>query len=542
MTWTLDRRTFLGALAAGSATLQVPRWARAQEPDAAAAWRARTWSVGRKIAVASSSREATEAALWALSEGGNAADAYLAAALTQTVVEPGLTTIGGALGLTYFGAAKGTTQSAVGLLGPAAAEPYDYERFSPVSRTGRAMPVPGFLAGCKLAHEHFGSLPWTKLFAPAIGYALSGVVVSDSIRGMAEKQAADSPEMRSIWTKDGRFLQPGEKLVQPGLGRTLQAVAKDGPEAFYEGDFARAYVKRSRADGGRLTMEDMKGWRDRARTRSCEIEGSYRGHQVCAPRAGLLTYALHLSEALDLRATGAAKSNPESVFRQVRILEEVFLSTKDYSEENHDRYVSPDYAKQRADFVLNSPLREVRIDDLFNTCFLVIRDEKGNCAWGTHSINTPQAFGAGIVVGGVVAAYAIDRDHVRGKGATAGGISTCYALYREGKPRLITGSPGFGFVHGPYQYGTAVTEWGLTAEEAAWAPRFGLPAQLGSTELRFERHYAPEIFAMLAEKKIPHSRIKASPATGLVGAILVDKEGRLHVTQDPRSGGLAKAI
>jgi gamma-glutamyltranspeptidase len=87
-----------------------------------------------------------------------------------------------------------------------------------------------------------------------------------------------------------------------------------------------------------------------------------------------------------------------------------------------------------------------------------------------------------------------------------------------------------------------VSEWGLTAEEAAWAPRFGLPAKLGSTELRFERHYDAEVFAMLAKREIPHSRIKASSATGLVGAIVVDDEGRLHVTQDPRKGGLAKAV
>lgn len=83
MTWTLDRRTFLAALAAGTVSLLLSRHARSQEPDPAAEWRARTYSVGRKVAVASSSKESTEAAFWALSRGGNAADAYLAAALTH---------------------------------------------------------------------------------------------------------------------------------------------------------------------------------------------------------------------------------------------------------------------------------------------------------------------------------------------------------------------------------------------------------------------------------------------------------------------------
>ncbi|MCU0728134.1 MAG: gamma-glutamyltransferase [Planctomycetes bacterium] len=538
----LDRRTFLKALAAGSAGVLLSRWAFPRDPAAPDEPRSDHYAVGEKIAVATSSKEATEAALKALAQGGTAADAYLAAALTQTVVEPGLTTIGGALGLTYFRASTGKVESAVGRLGPAAAETYDYERSAPVSQTGRGMPVPGFLAGVKLAHEKFGSLPWAALFEAAIGHALSGVAVSDGILRAAEQRGARFPEGRALWTTDGRFLRSGEKLVQTELGRTLQAIAEGGPEAFYEGDFAHAYVKRCRTDGGRMTMEDMKGWRKTASTRSCAIEGAYRGHQVCAPRAGLLTYALHLNEALDLQATGPAKTSPESVFRQVRILEEVFLSTKTYSEGTHENFVSPAFAKKRADFVLNSPLRDVRIDDLFNTCFIVVRDGNGNCAWGTHSINTPQAFGAGIVVGGVYAAYALDRDHVRGKGATAAGISTAFALFRSGRPRLIAGSPGFGFVHGPYQVATGAIEWGLSPMEAAAAPRFGLPARMGSTEMTFENQYDASVFAMLGKRGIPHSRIPASPATGLVGSLMVDDEGRLHATQDPRAQGLAKAI
>ncbi len=222
-------------------------------------------------------------------------------------------------------------------------------------------------------------------------------------------------------------------------------------------------------------------------------------------------------------------------------MEEVFLSTKRYSKRTHGQFVSPAYAKRRADEVLNGPLRDVKIDALFNTCFLIVRDAEGNCAWGTHSINTPTAFGAGILVEGVYAAYAIDRDHVRGEGATARGISTAYALYREGKPRLIVGSPGFGFVHGPYQVGTSQIEWDLSPVDAARAPRFTLPAELGSPKGRFESHYDPSVFAMLEEKGVPHVRMKPSGATGLVGALRIDDDGKLHVTQDPRRYGRARA-
>ena len=85
------------------------------------------YATGSNIAVTSTSREATNAALWALGEGGNAADAYMTAAITQTVSEPGLTSIGGAFGMQVFDAARKRTAGVIGRLGPAMAEDYDFE-------------------------------------------------------------------------------------------------------------------------------------------------------------------------------------------------------------------------------------------------------------------------------------------------------------------------------------------------------------------------------------------------------------------------------
>ena len=248
--------------------------------------------------------------------------------------------------------------------------------------------------------------------------------------------------------------------MQKELGKTLQSVADEGPAYFYEGQFATNYVRRAASDNGRITMQDMAGWRKLSRTSEDRLEGNYRGYQISS--AGLITYALHLNEALDLKSSGPAKSSPESLFRQYRIMEEVFLSSKEYSKETHEQFVSPEFARKRADFVLNSPLRKLTFDAIFNTCFLVVRDRDGNIAWGTHSINTPTAFGAGIMVDGVYAAHAMNKAHVSGSGGSAPGISTSYALFKDGRPRLIAGSPGFGFVHGPWQFGAGIVEWNLS--------------------------------------------------------------------------------
>ena len=175
----------------------------------------------------------------------------------------------------------------------------------------------------------------------------------------------------------------------------------------------------------------------------------------------------------------------------------------------------------------------------FNTCFLVVRDGAGNCAWGTHSINTPTAFGAGILVDGVYASHAISKNHVHGSGGTAPGISTSYALFREGKPRLIAGSPGFGFVHGPYQYGTGIVEWNLAPTAAMNLPRFGLPRQDGKAA--FESHYDKAVFEMLDRRRVAYTKSRPSPSTGLVGALVIDEDRKLHVVQDGRREGWAQA-
>jgi gamma-glutamyltranspeptidase/glutathione hydrolase len=325
--------------------------------------------------------------------------------------------------------------------------------------------------------------------------------------------------------------------VQEKLAATLQRVAADGPEYFYTGEFAKNYVRRARSDDGKITMEDMAGWQKLSRSRKVSLEGNYRGYKIAA--GGLNIYALHLNEALDLKSSGPARTNPESLFRQYRIMEEVFFVSRKYSKETHEQFVSPDYARKRADDVLKSPLRKLTFDLIFNTCFLVVRDRDGNIAWGTHSINTPTAFGAGIMVDGVYAAHAMNREHVRGAGASAPGLSTSIALFKDGKPRLIAGSPGFGFVHGPWQYCTAVVEWGLSPAEAMNQPRFGLPRKDGN--IYFESHYNDKALEMLKKQTIPFFKGRPSPFTGLVGALTIDDDQTLHVVQDGRVDGYARA-
>lgn len=528
-----SRRSFLGSMAGTCATSLLPMPTQAQRSE-----RKDHYAVGEKAGVTATSVQACDAALWALEQGGNAADAYITAAITQTVSEPGLTSLGGAFGINYFAANKKQTSTTVGLLGPASAEPYDYDRTSPVTQTGRAMPVPGFVAGLYEAHRQYGQLTWEKLFQPAIRYATEGFLVIPDIIEAAKRKALKDPESKLVWQHRGEFLTPAQPLIQTRLGKLLTRIAKDGPEAFYTGEFAKNYVKRATADGGKMTLNDMKTWKDRIRTPKLDLRGNYRGYQIAS--APLIIYAMHLNEALNLRKSGSARDNSDSLYRQLRIMEEVFLSSKKLNKETEADFLDPLFASKRADFVLNSPHRDFTLDALFNTCFLVVRDNKGNCAWGTHSINSPSAFGAGIMVDGVYASYAINRDHVHGTDATAAGITTNFALFKNGVPRLIAGSPGYGFVHGPYQYGTALIEWELSPAEAMNQPRFSMPNSKG--EIIFEQHYSAKVLEMLKTRKFAHQVTRPSSSTGIVGAYFADDQQKLHFVQDGRRSGFARAV
>lgn len=133
----------------------------------------------------------TDAALRVLKDGGNAADAAIAAALVLAVVCPYATTLGGDLfALVYDPQAR----SAVGLnatgRSPAATAP------GPPARTGpRSATVPGLLRGLDDLLQRFGTLPFARLAAPAIALAAEGfavhAVLAENTRERAELLGAD---------------------------------------------------------------------------------------------------------------------------------------------------------------------------------------------------------------------------------------------------------------------------------------------------------------------------------------------------------------
>src|SRR5262249_55380456 len=185
---------------------------------------------------------------------------------------------------TSFDGESGRTTTVSSKIGPAEAETYDLDFDGPAGWGGRTMPVPSWVAGAYRTWENGGRLPWAELFEPAIelaeGYPCN---LSTWLRirggGLAVSPAARTHEGREVWMPGGRFLERGDPVRQPALGRTFRSIAEGGPEAFYEGEFAEHYVAKSMELGGRLSMADMARWPERVTVEEVEPLGDYNGAQ-----------------------------------------------------------------------------------------------------------------------------------------------------------------------------------------------------------------------------------------------------------------------
>jgi len=94
--------------------------------------------------------------------------------------------------------------------------------------------VPGTVRGLELAHKEYGRKPWAELLRPAIEFATQGFELSYSTAksicgssGLLER-FPDSKRifLRLSGLKSSGCPEPGEKLVQPELARTLERIAR----------------------------------------------------------------------------------------------------------------------------------------------------------------------------------------------------------------------------------------------------------------------------------------------------------------------------
>lgn len=192
--------------------------------------------------------------------GGNAVDAAIASAAALTVVEPTANGIGSdAFAVVWNGKAlHGLNASG---RSPTA---WTRDRFSNLSqmpaRGWDSVTVPGAVSAWVALSDRFGKLPFSKLFEPAIEYAMSGFPLSPVIAKLWARIAGKyraQPGFEETFMPGGNSPKPGELFHNQALGRSLQSIAETRGAALYEGKLGEALVAHSSAHGGALSIADL---------------------------------------------------------------------------------------------------------------------------------------------------------------------------------------------------------------------------------------------------------------------------------------------
>ncbi len=205
-------------------------------------------------AVATAHPLATAAGLAALADGGSAVDAAVCAQAVLCVTSPHACGVGGdVLALVHE---PGGRVRAVNGAGRSAAGADDVLH----TEGGASVTVPGIVDGWERLHERWGRLPWRRVLAPALALAADGIPVDDDL---ARAAAAHRPRLERGGGAGWSLLAAPEVWRQPELAELLDRVAGAGASAFYRGEVAGALAAAVRADGGRLTAEDLAAHRSR---------------------------------------------------------------------------------------------------------------------------------------------------------------------------------------------------------------------------------------------------------------------------------------
>lgn len=218
-----------------------------------------------------------------------------------------------------------------------------------------SMGVPGEIAGLHQAWSKHGRLAWRTLFQPSIKLAKEGFVVAPYLAHYIESSAEmilNDPGLRQVFAPGGKLLRAGDTCHNVELGQSLEAIAEQGPQAFYNGSVGEKMVKDVREAGGILTMEDLRNYKvEVTDAMSAEVMG-YTIFGMQPPSSGTLGLSLVMHILNSYGISNAAEGNL-GMHRLIEAMKHMFAVRMNLGDPNFvsvNKYVSemlsPSFAKQ----------------------------------------------------------------------------------------------------------------------------------------------------------------------------------------------------
>ncbi|QIR40911.1 gamma-glutamyltransferase [Tolypothrix sp. PCC 7910] len=561
----------------------------------------------KKGMVVSAHPLASDAGISMLRKGGNAVDAAVATTFAISVVEPFSAGIGGGGFLLMHSQKTGEIKA------------LDFRERAPIKATrnlyldaqGKVRPnasvngylavaTPGTVAGMYEVHRRYGKLPWREVVKPAIALAKDGFILSPlltyrSLPALANRKQVilSNPAAREIFTRNGEYYQPGERLVQRDLAKTLEAIAQN-PQSFYTGNIAQAIAADMAKNGGLITLADLQAYKPIWRTPIC---GNFRQAKICSmppPSSG----GVHLLQILNIIGDSNLKSrgwhHPDALHLMAEAMKiayadrSQYLGDPDFVKVPVQQLISTAYAKKRRQEInmeVAKPATEVKpvdqktlqqfsqalplgltprsnpkfkirnpkLSESPETSHLTVVDAQHNAVSLTFTINL--GFGAGVVTPGTGIVLNNEMDDF----AAAPGVPNAFGLIgneansiaprktplssmtptivtENGQLRMAVGAPGGStIITQVLQVILNVLEYGMDAGAAVSAPR--IHHQWLPDELRVEPWGLDAV--TLQELRRRGHNIKERTPWGNANAIVVTADKALEGAADPRGEGSA---
>jgi len=538
---------------------------------------------GTNGAVVAPHHLASTAGLRVLADGGSAVDAAIASNAVLAVVKPSSCGIGGDAFWLIWDAAAGRQHALNGSGRAAAAADAASLRASGLAAMPKRGPlsitVPGAVRSWGDAHERFGRLPRTRILEPAIALARDGFAAWDGFIHGVERTA---PLVREVLGPDAGFFavfrprdrawRPGERVRLPALAATLQTLADEGFDAFYDGDLAARQAAALAAAGSPITEVDL---RSHTSTWGDPIERSYRGVRVTThPPNSSGMVALEILAILERFEPPAADAfGPDGVSdaRWIHLgLEaaklamadrDAFLTDPDFREVPIETLLDATYAADlaaRIDERHATPPRPTTNPPGGGTIYLATVDRDGNAVSLIES--NYMGFGSGVVDPATGIHYqnrgsyfSLDPAHPNVLEPHKRTLHTLLPgmLFRDGVPGpwVVAGSMGGDAqpqVHA--QLVSAMVDGGLDVRTAVAAPRWYIePADhfVPPIDVHLEPRHASGVAEALAElghRLVPTAAFDANlgheHAIELIDGGPSTADGSLSAATDPRSEGL----
>jgi len=527
--------------------------------------------IGRRGIVASQERRASEIGLQVLRDGGNAIDAAIAVAYALAVTLPKAGNLGGGGFLLVHSVEEGRTRA------------FDFREMAPAAASrdmylddeGRVDPelayyhplavgVPGTVRGLSRVHAEHATRPLAELIRPAIELAREGFPVSPGLAAdlvtYEEKLKSSPAASRVFYKEDGEPYGLGEILVQRDLAWSLGQIAEHGESAFYEGEVARKLVAFMEEEGGLITREDLAGYRVAERQ---PVTGRYKGYGIVSmppPSSG----GVHLIQMLNTLENTSLKDMGHNSARAIHHLAETMkqayadrskhLGDPDFTEVPLPWLTSKEYGREifsRIDAERALPSSEIRPGEPVGresgeTTHFSVMDETGNAVALTYTLNfsfgsLQMAPGTGFLLNNEMSDFSAKPGVPNAFGLLGGEANaiepgkrplssmTPTMVMKDGKPHLVTGSPGGAkIITSVLQTVLNVIEYELNIAEASSLPR--VHHQWMPDELLCESGISVDTLAIL--RSLGH---EPKPTTTLGSTQSVMRvRGRFEGASDPR--------